>query len=323
MTDFARAGATRRSHVFGIGVETAFDMPGLEEAPVPSSFPVARVTLGSAEELDRHWQPANPQRLGEERFGGKTPARTIDFDDELGYRLYARHFGLACISPDGADVVCAPPSVAAWRWQRFLVGRVLPWTSLLRGREVIHASAVSMDDQLVAIIAPSGMGKSSLCLRMVLAGARFVTDDVLALSREDGGLRGHPGAGIIAIRDAEKQALGRADLRRLGRTLGTSGKSYVATAREESSQTIGAIYFLEPMRPDAPVIEPGAPAHQLLGSAFIESVTSPRRLEGLLDICAELSRETPLFRLRMDPDQGAQELAQVVLDHAHETISGS
>jgi hypothetical protein len=132
----------------------------------------------------------------EETFDDELPDRTIDFDEELGYRLYARHFGLALINPNGERVLCAPPGAPDWSWQRFLVGRVLPWAALLRGREVFHASAVQVGGRAIAIVAPSGGGKTSLALRLVLRGAGFITDDVLALERTPDGINAYPGANI-------------------------------------------------------------------------------------------------------------------------------
>ena len=323
MADARRGAIALRTRVFGIEVESSFEIPGLAGAEPSHTLPRTRLRLRTSAEIDDAWRPRKPERLVEETFRGKTPARTIDRDTELGFRLYARHFGLALISADGSEVGCAPPAVASWRWQRFLIGRVLPWAALLRGREIVHASAVRVHDRAVAMVAPSGMGKSSLALRMVLRGAGFVTDDVLAIDRGAVPPRAFPGAGIVAIRPAEKQALGRSELRRLGRVLGTSGKTYVSVAREDTALELGAVYFLRPRKSSTPAIEPGASPRLLLGSAFIASVTSPERLSGLLDLCATLSRDTPLFQLDVDPASGAEALAEQLLAHATETIAGA
>ena len=320
MTERARSEIALRTHVFGIEVESSFEVPGLADSKPSRHLPTTILELGSPDEVNAPWAARQPERVVEERFGRKNPARTIDHDADLGYRLYARHFGLASISADGSRVHCAPPDVSPWRWQRFLVGRVLPWASLLRGREVIHASAVVVRDRIVAMVGPSGWGKSSLALRMVLRGAGFFTDDVLALSREGERVMGHPGTGLVGVRPAEKQALGRTGLRRLGRVVGSANKTYVAVARQESPLELGALYFLRPPGHGTSAIEAGAAARDLLGSAFIPSVTSPDRLTRLLDLCAELSRATPLFRLNVDTAAGADALAAQVLEHASQEI---
>ncbi|MFL5913605.1 MAG: hypothetical protein ACJ768_23960 [Gaiellaceae bacterium] len=313
----ARTGALR-SHAFGLDVEAAFDAPGLPPGAPRRRLPSVRLELAARAEIDARWRPAMPERLLEEEFGGATPARTIDRDEALGYRLYARHFGLALISPDGDQVLCAPPGVAAWRWQRFLVGRVLPWAAVLRGREVFHASAVRVGDHAIAFAGATGFGKTSLALRMVMRGAGFVTDDVLAIERDPSGVAlAHPGASILSVRPAERALLGRGELRRVGRVLGSSGKTYVALEREQAPLPLGSIYFLAPGRGHGTRIEPcRSDPRLLLGSSFVASVATPERLARVLDVCAAISQGVPLFRAHVDPDAGSAALAAAIHEHA-------
>jgi hypothetical protein len=280
------------------------------------------VELAERSTIDAAWRPRAPERLLEEEFEGSRATRTVDYDAELGYRLYARYFGLALISPDGERTLCAPPGVAAWRWQRFLVGRVLPWVALLRGREVFHASAVRVGDRAIAFAGPTGGGKTSLALRLVLRGAGFLTDDVLALeARADGSVMAHPGASILSVRPGEKAALGRGDLRRLGRVLGISGKTYVALDRESDPLPLGGLYFLTPRPGEGTRVEPaGVDTRALLGSSFVVSVSTPARLARQLDVCARLAEAVPLFRAHVDPADGSDALATTVLDHARRTL---
>jgi hypothetical protein len=322
-TDRPRAGEelgrTLRSYAFGLAIESTFAAPGLPDgARPPRGVPATRLGLAPRDAIDMRWRPAAPERLLEEELGGRgKPARTIDHDEQAGYRLYARHFGLALIAPGGGDVLCAPPGVAAWRWQRFLVGRVLPWAALVSGHEVIHASAVRIGDRAVALMGATGGGKTSLALRLVLRGAGFFTDDVLALELRDGGLIAHPGASTIAIRPGEKAALGRRDLRRLGRVLGTSGKTYVAVDREHVPLPLGAVYVLTPRCGVGAEIEPGGvDARTLLGGSFVSSVTGPARLTRLLEVCAAMAAGVPLFRAYVDPESGSAALAGAIHEHA-------
>jgi hypothetical protein len=325
-TDPARAGADLggpvHSHAFGLDIEHAFAAPGLPPGPPEVALPSTRLELVPRAAIDAVWRAATPERLLEEEFEGSRATRTIDRDEALGYRLYARYFGLALISPRGERTLCAPPGVAAWRWQRFLVGRVLPWVALMRGHEVFHASAVRVGDRAIAFVGPTGGGKTSLALRLVLRGAGFVTDDVLALeSAADGRLTAHPGASILAVRPAEKAALARRDLMRLGRVLGISGKTYVALDRERGPLPLGALYFLTPASGAGTRIEAGGvDAAALLGSSFVASVSTPERLAGLLDVCARVSATVPLFRAHVDQREGADALAAAVIEHARDAI---
>jgi hypothetical protein len=210
--------------------------------------------------------------------------------------------------------------VAPWRWQRFLVGRILPWASVLRGLEVFHASAVTIGGRAIGFVGPTGAGKTSLAIQLVARGARFLTDDVLALDRHAGELRGHPGASIASVRPAEKEAIPRATWRGLGSVLGHSEKTYLALPREDGPVPLAALYFLEP--PSGQPIEPlEAPDPRLLlSSTFVFGVQSPARLLNQLDVCAALVREVPMFSLEISPDTGSQRLAEMVENHARETL---
>jgi hypothetical protein len=307
-----------RAHAFGIDITAGFAAPGLPAGAPQRPLPAVRLELVARAEINAIWRPEAPERLLQEELGGKTPARTIDRDERLGHRLYARHFGLALITAEADRVLCAPPGVAAWRWQRFLVGRVLPWVALLRGHEVFHASAVRIGDHAIAFVAPTGGGKTSLALRLALRGAGFVTDDVLALELDGaGGVIAHPGAGIVSVRPAEKAVVDRRDWRRLGQVLGTSGKTYVEVPRESGPLPLGGVYFLEPKPGGGTRIDAGGVnARTLLGSSFVSSVQRPDRLIRLLDVCAAVAAGVPLFRAQVDPDEGSHALAAAVHDHA-------
>jgi hypothetical protein len=317
------AGARRwRSRAFGLEIEGDFPAPGLPPSTARRRGPRTRIELAAPEDIDRDWPVDEAERLVEECLGGRTAARTIDRHPRAGYRLYARHFGLAHISAEGARIVCAPPDVAPWRWQRFLVGRVLPWASLLRGHEVFHASAVRLGDGAVAVIGPSGAGKTSIAVQLVLRGAGFITDDVLALERTGADVLAHPGASIASVRPAERDAIPRTSWRALGTVLGHHEKTYVELPREAEPWPLRAIYYLVPREGCAAgEIAPTPPdPRQLLGSTFVLSVQTPQRLRNQLEVCADLAHTARTYTATVDPRAGAATLAEAILAHAGEHL---
>jgi hypothetical protein len=307
-----------RSSAFGLEVEGTFETPGLAPSAAAAGRPRTVLELVDSAGLEAAWGSPGGQRLLEEELGDRAdPARSIDHKPGVGYRLHARHFGLALVDEDGARVRCAPPAGEPWSWQRFLVGRVLPWAAVLRGVEVFHASAVVRDGGALAFIGPTGAGKTSLALHLVLAGAALLTDDVLALDVDDGALRAHPGPGLLAVRRAERTRLSRERWAALGEELGDSGKAYVAVRRAEQAVPLRALYFLEPGVGGPLVRRVERPnGVQLLGSSFNQSIQTPARLRRQLDLCAELAARTPVFRLGVDPGVGAAALAEAVVRHA-------
>src|SRR4051812_10647026 len=96
-----------RARAFGLDIDASFEAPGLPAATGPHDGPRTRMDLAEPEEIDRDWPAAGTERVLEERFDDGPPARTIDVHRRRGYRLYARHFGLARISPNGARIACA------------------------------------------------------------------------------------------------------------------------------------------------------------------------------------------------------------------------
>jgi hypothetical protein len=314
----ARAAAkTRlRARAFGLEIDAAFDAPGLPPASGPPQGPRTQLELESADEIDRGWSATGTERVLEEHIGGGPPARTIDVHPEQGYRLYARHFGIARISSDGARVVCAPPEAEMWNWQRFLVGRVLPWAAVLRGYEAFHASSVACDGRALAFVGNTGAGKTSLAIQLVARGMGFLTDDVLAVNRLGGTLQAHPGAGVASVRPAERAAIADATWARIGTVLGVSGKTYVEVPRVERPLPLGAVYFVSGGE-GQPVERIGAPdPRMLLASTFVLGVQTPARLLNQLDVCSAMAREVPLFRLRIAPGVSAERLAATVHEHA-------
>ena len=111
-----------------------------------------------------------------------------------GYAVYAvegghvfRFPGLCDfeLSADGDLVTCLPgPECSDGLLQVLLAGAVTALLHTLRGRAVLHASAVELDGVTVAVTGRSGAGKSTVAAMLCSAGARLVADDVLALERD-------------------------------------------------------------------------------------------------------------------------------------------
>jgi hypothetical protein len=82
-----------------------------------------------------------------------------------------------------------------------LAGTATAFLLTLRGRTVLHASAVAVGGRALAFVGQSGRGKSTMAALMCLGGAGLVTDDVLAVDA------GPPvmcigGAAELRLRDA-------------------------------------------------------------------------------------------------------------------------
>jgi len=308
-----------RASVFGIVVQGSFAAPGLAPGGPVDATPPTVVDLAAEDELRAGWPARTAQRLLAERLdGADEPARWIDHAPGAGYLLRARHFGLARVAEDGRRVACAPLAGDPWRWQRFLVGRVLPWAAVLRGREILHASAVTIGGRAIAVVGASGVGKSSLAARLVLAGARLMTDDVLALSAGGSRVCAHPGPGLLALRPAEWQALSPTDRARLGRVLGHDVKRYVEVEHQSEAQPLAALYFARRGRDPGPAVRPlkDAPFRALLAASLLPSLDPPERRRRRFELCADVTARVALFSLHLGAGDGAGAVADHLADHA-------
>ncbi len=102
----------------------------------------------------------------------------VDFPEEARF----------LISPDGRRVTVLWPAAAPEATVRhYLLNQVLPLVLNRFGRFVIHASAVSWRDGVIAFVGRTGSGKSTLAAACVSLGASIVTDDSLVLTPPDAG----------------------------------------------------------------------------------------------------------------------------------------
>ncbi len=82
----------------------------------------------------------------------------------------------------------------------YLFAYALPIWLEQAGVPVLHASAVSIAERAVALVGPTGAGKSTLCAELVRGGAGFLADDGLPLYEEsDGGWVCAPGPPLFRL----------------------------------------------------------------------------------------------------------------------------
>jgi hypothetical protein len=96
----------------------------------------------------------------------------------------ARFYGIAEVWISAAldHVVCRrSPDVGAEYLAALLGGSLAAFLHAARGRTVLHASAVAVDDGALAFVGPSNQGKSTLAALLCSEGALLIADDVLVI----------------------------------------------------------------------------------------------------------------------------------------------
>jgi hypothetical protein len=304
---------SQRAALFGLDVETSLPLVGFRQSA--SSSPDVVVRPRVADELREVWPAGSGELLLARTFADGRRWFTIEHAQGIGYRIWARRHGTHVVSEDGGQVESAVPGWGGWRWQRLLFAQVLPLAAQLQGFELLHASAIKLDGAVVAFVASSGTGKSTLAANLAARGAPLVTDDVLAVASSAGVVLAHPGAALVGITEVEYQRLPAAGRAALGSRIGRADKLYYSAEMATGPGPLAAICFLE--RGDAELElslaeqRPPEP-RRLLGAAFLSHLQTPDRLLGHLVSCAEIAKATRVLTLRMPARMSPVELAERV-----------
>jgi len=253
-------------------------------------------------------------------------AFSIGYTEARGLLIAHPVFGRYLVRHDGLEVVCAPKIEPPWKWQRFLVGQLLPLVAVLRGLEPLHASAVGVGDRALLFLGASGGGKSSLALELHRRGADFVSDDVAAIGEGPTGVCVHPGAGLVSVGASSVPEL----TSRLGRNrvdiLGEwNGEARIVVQQAPKPLPIKGLFVLVPRFEGTSVIieqiEAGG-LRMLLGATFNAYLRSPDRLERQLEICARVLASAPLFRVDAPRSIGVEGLGDAVATRAGWVLDG-
>jgi hypothetical protein len=220
---------------------TPTEAPGLPSLALDLVTPAQLATMWSGAQGPPAWRG----RLGD--GGDLTIERGVAGDVLFSDGDRARHR----LHPSGRSLASAPQHDGL-DWQRVLLTKVLSSISVMRGFEALHASAVVSPWGALVIAAPTGMGKTTLALELMLRGWPLLSDDVLALAVEPEEVLAYPGTPHMNVATSSSE---RTAFERIGPTLALlAGERWVAAdqiAREP--HPVRAICLLER--------SPGLPLH--------------------------------------------------------------
>ncbi len=195
---------------FGLRVETDLRLPGT--GPLTDSAPRHELLVTRAEAgelpslLDEQWYLRNLQA-----YNGSPYVMLEGAGGDILFQ-YGRA-ALFHLSEDRTVLRCSVADEADPIWQRVLMDTILWAVSLLRGFELLHASAVSTPRGVVALVAGTGGGKSSLAAEYLRRGATLFADDVVALDDAAGAVVAFPGPPLMNLpRPLAPDQLGGADV---------------------------------------------------------------------------------------------------------------
>ena len=305
------------TRAFGMDVEADFEMPGVKPLPHLRDGRSLSLRITSRAEVERGF-PANAKRIAELRFDDDGLAVSVDSGEDQGYLAFAFDFGHARIAVDGREILLAPLDEPQWVWQRYLTGQVLPLAALLQGLEVFHACVLGLEGRAIAVVANSGIGKTTTGLRLALKGLDFLSDDVLVLEPHGDGVLAHPGIGLANVRPGSYDLLPELERAGLATPIGSSEReTRIAIRRSDEPLPLAAFFvlnrFVEHRGVEVERLAPVDP-RVLLAGTFNRSVLAPDRLTRQLDVCARLERSASVFRVTCGGDVPASQVADAILE---------
>lgn len=297
-----------------LSVDPRISIPGLG-APSGSRLgePPTCICLNAAE-LDRRWEArTTPPERARALYLDETLLLSVDFAEPAGYLMWAKDFGRILISPDGRELLC-DPDTRNGDWASILAAQALPLAATIRGLEVFHASGVVIDGRALLFAGPPGAGKSSLAAAFVRDRALLLSDDAVALQLDGNRLIAHAGSVALQLRAAEDEQLTEVERESLGRPVSSStGKHRYVASEVPEPAGLAALFLLE-RSAEEPTVErlDAVDPFELIASTFNLSVRTPARLQRQLDVVSTIAGEGLAYRLRIQPDVGASELARIL-----------
>jgi hypothetical protein len=312
--------------VCGLGLRVNVPIAGLTSLPEPGHVDV-RVTLGSMPaQLDPDAADATCDYYTELDERGTPSLRVARLEAGHYYRL-AYSVGITVVVDTSGDRVWATwtdPSTEADA-AAYLLGSVLGFVLRLRGVTCLHASAVAIGDRAIALVGPSGNGKSSTAAGFARLGYSVLTDDLAALCDATDRIRIQPALPRVHLWPESAQSMfGSSEaLPRITPSWDKRRYDLDGDAFQREPLPLAAIYFFgerSAQRID-PAIASVSPATALIelvsDSHATEFVARPQRAQEF-DLLARLVRNVPSRRVTPTEDLArVPELCEAIVRDFH------
>lgn len=306
-----------RYSVLGGILRSALAFPHLPSAPATASASWSVRVVGGE-------PPKRPvSRLGSREMG---PERYDLWQDEDGWRLIYSHAGTFDLSRDGTEITWYRAADANEELaQAIILGPVLSLALESAGHLCLHGSAVAVDTQAIGFLGGKYHGKSTLATALTAAGARLISDDVLALQPQTGLLR--PGVPSVRLWADSADALrvdGLCD--RVEPGVKTTASGFANAAGSEDFYPMAALYLLSPVTdpmPDTPpcwreaVRGPGAAVSLAHQTKLPSNLVGAGGAGGQLRLAAHVASHIPVWRLHVvrDLERVEEVVAQIFAWH--------
>ena len=198
-----------RCSIYGLGVISNRAIPGVPPSTIASED--VRISFGSL-----------PAWLDEVSDLQVETSYVADYKSECGepalrvFRVRDGEYYRFCYA-DQTEFVVDKSGTEVWaQWREpltvedtstYLLGPVMGFVMLLRGVVCLHASAVAIGDEAIALLGPAGSGKSTTAAAFAERGYRVLAEDVVTLDDRGDHFLVRPGYPCIRLWPAAVKAL--------------------------------------------------------------------------------------------------------------------
>lgn len=320
---------SRTCSVYGLGLHVNIPIAGLAGLPPAKKVDVF-LSLGS---LPRELGSAADAAIfyvSQDRGERSEPALRVsrlsgagdyrfDYSDGTAIVVDARGCRVWAIWPDTATVEDTAT---------YLLGPILGFVLRLRGVACLHASAIALGGQAIALVGPPGAGKSSTAAAFAQLGYPVLTDDVAALLDLGTCFKVHPAyprvrlwpesvASLYGSSDALPRIVPNWDKRYLD--LNAPGYRF-----QPEPLPLAAVYLLGERSADLalPRIEPIGPKAGLMAlvsNTYASYLMDKSMREKEFDLLGRLVHCAPVRRLTPSADFACiHDLCEVIVDDFHQ-----
>ncbi len=250
-----------RCSIYGLGVISDRAIPGVPPSTIASED--VRISFGSL-----------PAWLDEVTAMQVETSYVADYKSECGepalrvFRVLDGKYYRFCYADETEFVIDNAGSEvwAAWRepltiedTATYLLGPVMGFVMLLRGVVCLHASAIAIGDEAIALLGPAGSGKSTTAAAFAERGYSILAEDVVTLDDRGDHFLVRPGYPCIRLWPAAVKALYGSETH-LPKLTPNWDKCYLDLTGnfQRDPLRLAAIYHLGERRHDAvaPLVQP-------------------------------------------------------------------